>query len=49
MGKASSFGFLIFDKGMGRYSGMWQDGKYHGNGLFKREIPSINDPKDVKI
>lgn len=23
---------------MGRYTGEWKDGKYHGQGLFKREI-----------
>ena len=27
---------------------MWQDGKYHGNGLFKREIQSVTDPSDMK-
>ena len=46
MGKASSYGFLIFDRGTGRYSGMWEEGKYHGNGLFKREIAS--EPNGTK-
>lgn len=48
MGKASSYGFLIFDKGQGRYAGMWEEGKYHGNGLFKRDIPSVSDPNDIR-
>ena len=40
-GKASKFGYLVFDKGQGRYTGEWYDGKYHGKGLFKRNMPSV--------
>jgi hypothetical protein len=29
-GKADTFGYLIFDQGLGRYTGEWKDGKYHG-------------------
>ena len=43
-GKASKFGYLIFDRGQGRYTGEWYDGKYHGKGLFKREWPAEGDP-----
>lgn len=38
-GKANKYGYLVFDHGMGRYTGEWYDGKYHGKGLFKRELP----------
>ena len=37
-GQASNFGYLIFDKGLGRYTGEWKEGKYHGKGLFKRQV-----------
>ena len=39
---------LIFDRGLGRYSGAWHQGKYHGQGLFKREIKSTVNPKEFK-
>jgi len=35
-GKAETFGYLIFDQGLGRYTGEWKEGKYHGQGLFTR-------------
>ena len=43
-GKANRYGWLVFDRGQGRYTGEWHDGKYHGKGLFKREWPSSTDP-----
>ena len=39
-GKANKFGHLIFDRGEGRYTGEWYEGKYHGKGTFKREWAS---------
>ena len=47
-GKASKFGYLVFDRGQGRYTGEWYDGKYHGKGLFKREWPSEEDPAKME-
>lgn len=47
-GKASKFGYLIFDRGEGRYTGEWYLGKYHGKGTFKREWPSKNLPGELE-
>lgn len=46
-GKSAKFGYLIFDKGQGRYTGEWYDGKYHGKGLFKREWPKEGEADET--
>ena len=47
-GKASKFGYLVFDKGQGKYTGEWYEGKYHGKGLFKRQWPNEADPSKIE-
>ena len=47
-GKASKFGYLVFDKGQGKYTGEWYEGKYHGKGLFKRQWPNETDKSKLE-
>lgn len=46
-GKASRFGYLIFDNGNGRYQGEWKDGKYNGKGLFKRKVQEEGEEREI--